>query len=112
CCDRDSSATHFGCPGRNSQGELLRLRAAEERRETCAYERATRGLRFHDREFASVLLIAVGSLPAGRVPRLDLATRRRIELELRAEIAAVLAKKADECDQQGCRADVVLCCQF
>ena len=55
-------------------------------------------------EFAGVLLTAVGSLPARCAPRGGLATRRRVQRavrELRAEIAAVFAKKADECDQQG-----------
>lgn len=55
-------------------------------------------------EFAGVLLTAVGSLPARCAPRGDLATRRCVQRavrELRAEIAAVFAKKAEECDQQG-----------
>ena len=52
-------------------------------------------------EFAGVLLTAVGSLPARCAPRGDLATRRCVQRavrELRAEIAAVFAKKAEECE--------------
>lgn len=83
-----------------AKAELLRLRAAKERRELVPKE-------VYDSmidEFAGVPLTALGSLPARCAPRGDLVTTRRVEQAVRglpAEIAAVFAKTADECDRQG-----------